>query len=310
MGHSPLRRRQRALAAAVASLAMALGFAALPAEAATTSRHVDYVALGDSYTAGTGADTSVRTASGPFVPTLPCTKTRGGYVDIVDGADLVNLAANAACHGSLLTKPTWDGVPSVTDQLATLTTSGALSKDTELVSMTAGANDVGVNTVLFVCATSSAATCSQAVDAAAATMPSVGANLVKVLAAIHKQAPRARIVVLGYPRLFNTAGAPIIPVDNQNLVNRGTALLNTTIASSIAAANILYGANSQYVDVTPGFSGHEVNTAVPWIFLAASADANGVLQFDPRSFHPTREGHAQYAAALLSSVKLQQLARQ
>ncbi|WP_246857291.1 SGNH/GDSL hydrolase family protein [Pseudarthrobacter sp. NIBRBAC000502770] len=304
MKRSAARRRYKAFASGLASMAIALGLAAIPAQAATPQRDVDYVALGDSYTAGTGADTS-----GLFVPTPPCTQTAGGYVDIVDGADLVNRVANAACHGSLLTRPTWDGVTSVADQLTQLTTSGDLSKDTELVSMTAGANDVGVNTVLFVCATSITATCGQAVDAAAATMPSVGADLVKVLSAIHKQAPRARIVVLGYPRLFNPAGVPIIPVDNQALVNRGTALLNTTIAASVATANILYGANSKYVDVTAGFAGHEVNTAVPWIFLASSVDASGVPQFDPRSFHPTKEGHAAYAAALLSSVKLTQLAR-
>jgi len=304
-----VQRRRWALAAGIASLAMTLGAAGVPAEAAAQHRDVDYVALGDSYTAGTGADTSLNMASGPFVPTLPCTQTPGGYVDIVDREALVELADNEACHGSLLTRPTWDGVPSVTDQLARLITSGKLSKDTELVSMTAGANDVGVNTVLYTCATSVTSTCSQSLAAATATMPGVGADLVKVLAAIHSQAPRARVVVLGYPRLFNTSGAPIIPVENQALVNQGTALLNTTIAASVATANALYGANAQFVDVTPGFAGHEVNTSAPWIFLAASVDSNGVLQFDPRSFHPTSEGHAQYAAALLASVKLTQLAR-
>jgi lysophospholipase L1-like esterase len=296
-----VRRRHSAFLAGVASLAMALGATAMPAEAATQHRDVDYVALGDSYTAGTGA--------GPFTPTLPCTQTPGGYVDIVNQDALVELADNEACHGSLLTKPTWDGVPSVTDQIASLVTSGKLSKDTELVSMTAGANDVGVNTVLFTCATSATSTCSQSLAASTATMPSVGADLIKVLAAIHNQAPRARVVVLGYPRLFNTLGAPVIPVENQALVNQGTALLNTTIAASVATANALYGANAQFVDVTARFAGHEVNTAAPWIFLAASLDSNGVLQFDPRSFHPTLEGHAQYAAALLASVKLTQLAR-
>jgi lysophospholipase L1-like esterase len=302
MGIAPVRRRQSAFVAGFATLAMALGFTAVPATAAPPVRDVDYVALGDSYTAGTGA--------GTFAQTFPCDQTAGGYVDIVDRTNPVELVDNEACHGALLTEPTWDGVTSVEDQLAALITSGKLSKDTELVSLTAGANDVGVNTILFVCATSTAEACNQAVQAATAAMPVVGAKMVELLATIHQQAPRARIVVLGYPRLFNpTAGAPIIPVENQNLVNLGTAALNTTIASAVATANALYGANALYVDVTSRFAGHEVNTANPWIFFGAFVDENGVLHFDPRSFHPNAAGHAQYAEALLSSVNLRQLAR-
>src|SRR6476620_1534055 len=77
MKRSAARRRYKAFASGLASMAIALGLAAIPAQAATPQRDVDYVALGDSYTAGTGADTS-----GLFVPTPPCTQTAGGYVDI------------------------------------------------------------------------------------------------------------------------------------------------------------------------------------------------------------------------------------
>jgi len=86
-------------------------------------------------------------------------------------------------------------------------------------------------------------------------------------------------------------------------------LLNATIATAAATARVLYGANVQYVDVTARFAGHEVNSADPWIFFDAAPDANGVLQIDPRSFHPNLAGHQQYAAALLSAVDLIQLAR-
>lgn len=306
------RRRRPAFAAGLATLAMALGFTAVPADAAPPPRDVDYVALGDSYSAGTGADTIGATATGPFVPTPTCTQTANGYVDMVDTADPVVLVENAACHGALLAAPTWDGVTSVQDQLAQLTLGGNLSKDTELVSMTAGANDAGVSNVLFNCIAGSPDDCRGAVLASRLALPQVRANLVNTFAAIHRQAPRARVVVLGYAKLFNTAGFEVIPADRQELINEGTVRLNATIASAAAEANTLYGAQVQYVDVTARFAGHEVNTLSPWLFLSAYIDGNGLPQvdlFDPRNFHPNQAGHTQYAAALLASVNLKQLAR-
>lgn len=312
MGTTSVRRRHSALAAGLASVAMALGSAAVPASAAPPPRDVDYVALGDSYTAGTGADTIGRTPLGAFVPTLPCTQTPGGYVDMVNAADPVVLVDNEACHGALLATPTWDGVTSVQDQIARLIAQGNLSADTELVSITAGANDVGVNTALFQCATSTPEACSQALGAAVQALPGIHANLVAAFAAINSQAPRARIVVLGYPNLFNPAGQEIIPVERQHLINAAAGGLNATIASSAATAKAMFGAQVQYVDVTARFSGHEVNTPDPWIFLSTYLDAGGVPQvdlFDPRNFHPNQAGHAAYADAVLSSVNLKQLAR-
>lgn len=311
MAHSRVRRRRSAFAAGLATLAMTLSLAA-PAQTAPPPRDVDYVALGDSYTAGTGADTIGTTATGPFEPTLPCTQTADGYVDKVETADPIVLVENAACHGALLAEPTWDGVTSIKDQIAQLTAQGDLSKDTELVSMTAGGNDAGVSNVLFNCIASTPDDCNEAVLSAKNTLPQVHADLVGAFAAIHSQAPRARIVILGYAMLFNPAGFPVIPADRQVLINAGTAGLNATIESAAAEAKALYGAQVQYVDVTARFAGHEVNTLSPWLFLSAYIDGNGLPQvdpFDPRNFHPNQAGHAQYAEALLASVNLKQLAR-
>ena len=312
MGNSVVRRRHSAFAAGLATVALALGLAAIPAEAAPPPRDIDYVALGDSYTAGTGADTIGRTATGPFVPTLPCTQTAGGYVDAVKAVEPIVLADNEACHGSLLASPTWDGVTSVKRQVAQLAAQGKLSKDTELVSMTAGANDVGVNNVLFKCATSTPEECGQALLEAKQALPNVFTDLVETFAAIHHQSPRAGIVILGYPSLFNTAGSSLVPVERQMLINEGTAALNRTIAAAAAQAKATFEVQVQYVDVTDRFAGHEVNTLDPWVFLATSLDPSGLPQvdlFDPRNFHPNQAGHAAYASALLSSVNLKQLAR-
>jgi hypothetical protein len=65
-------------------------------------------------------------------------------------------------------------------------------------------------------------------------------------------------------------------------------------------------AGAKYVDVVDKFAGHEVNSGDPWIFFGIMLDSNAL---DPRSFHPTPEGHRAYASALLASIKLGQLVR-
>jgi lysophospholipase L1-like esterase len=296
MMHPAVRRRRSAFVAGLATMAMTLGFAAIPAGAAPPP-DVDYVSLGDSYTAGTGA--------GPFSPPpppLPCLQTHpGGYADIVGRTSPTHLVANAACHGALLRG---GDVPSVEQQIRT---EKLLSLDTELVSITAGANDVGVSAVLFACASPSEAACAAEVKTAVGRFPALRAGLTQAYAAIHRLAPNAKIAVLGYPRLFDpVGGAPVIPLKNQILVNQATALLNATIATAAVTANIFYRANSQYIDVTARFAGHAANSGPKqWIVL----DPPTAQGFTPQTFHPNPTGHEQYAEALTAAVNLPALAR-
>jgi lysophospholipase L1-like esterase len=210
-----VRRRHSAFAAGLATVAMALGFTAIPADAAPPPPRVDLVAIGDSYTAGTGA--------GPFVPNFPCAQTAGGYVDQLDALPIVDDVANAACHGALLDEVAERGVPSVMQQIADLAKSEGLSGRTELVTLTAGANDIGFNTILFTCAFSTAEACQQAALGARTKLADVQARLAEALTAIHRAAPRARIAVFGYPLLFDPVGGiPVLSTESQNLVNGGT----------------------------------------------------------------------------------------
>ncbi|MDQ0663088.1 lysophospholipase L1-like esterase [Arthrobacter ulcerisalmonis] len=302
MGIAALRRRIPAFAGGLASLVMASGLAALPAEAAPAAK-VDYVALGDSYTAGTGAGAAERPAG------VDCWQSHPGYVDVVGKTGRVNLVANAACHGAVLSaaSPTYDPViytPTVQEQLLFLRNTGALSSGTELVSITAGANDLGFAYVLGVCAFSEETTCEAAVSQATSqgALTSLTAGLVQTYSAIHAAAPDARIAAPGYPLLFEpTSQFAPIPTANQVLMNQATLKVNATIARAVSTANSLYGANAQYIDVTGSFSGHAANSLDPWLQLNLNnfaADYN---------FHPNKEGHRAYASALLEAVKPAQL---
>ncbi|GAB5077414.1 SGNH/GDSL hydrolase family protein [Arthrobacter sp. AD-310] len=298
MGTTGLRRRYPAFAAGLAALALTLGFTAAPAGAAPP-RDVDYVALGDSYTAGTGAGGAERPAG------VDCWQNPGGYVDLAAKVGSVNLTGNAACHGAVLStaSPTYDPVlytPTVQEQLALLAGSGALSTDTELVSITAGANDLGFAYVLGVCAFADEATCRATVSAATsqAALTFLKSSLIQTYDAIQAAAPNAKVVVLGYPLLFDPASqfAPI-PVANQVLMNEATLTVNAAIAEAAALAGV------QYVDVTKRFAGHEVNSSDPWLQLDL---ANFAADYN---FHPTPDGHRAYAAALLAAARPGVLAR-
>ncbi|MDQ0674108.1 lysophospholipase L1-like esterase [Pseudarthrobacter siccitolerans] len=301
MGKALVRRRHSAFAAGLATLAMALGFTAIPADAAPREQ-VDYVALGDSYTAGTGA--------GAFPSAGTCIRTAGGYVDVVGKTGRVNLVANAACHGALLTQystiPHDPRIPNANQQIDSLITSRALTSSTELVSITAGANDVGVTGVLVTCLTQSPQACLAAVQTSAATFPKMQTDLVTVYQRLRTAAPNAEIVVLGYPRLFDPA-IPFEQIDPAvlNAINAAVDTLNRSIQAAVEAS----GTDAVFVDVTDRFIGHEVNSADPWIFFRTPTVSSSGLVFDPRNFHPNKAGHRAYASALLAAVKPGQLVR-
>ena len=300
MENRAVRRRRSALAAFLATLVMALGFTAVPADAAPR-RQVDYVALGDSYTAGTGA--------GAFPSASDCIRTAGGYVDVVAKTGRVDLTANAACHGALLSEgstiPHDPDIPSVALQIKSLE-SHDLTSDTELVSITAGANDVGVTGVLVDCLTQLPQECLSAIQESATRFPSMQEDLVTALLAVRAAAPNAKIVVLGYPRLFDPA-LPFAQIDPAVLgaIDIAVGALNSSIQAAVGAS----GTGALFVDVQYRFVGHEVNSNDPWIFFTAPTISNGGLVFDDRNFHPNKEGHRDYASALLEAAKPAQLVR-
>ncbi|MDV8147051.1 SGNH/GDSL hydrolase family protein [Arthrobacter sp. B10-11] len=293
-----LRRRCAAFAATLATLTLAVGTAAGPAGAAPEGG-LDYVAIGDSYTAGTGAGE----ADQPDEPT--CWQSTPGYVGDVDKTGRVSLVDNAACHGALLLSgddPLQQKI-SVEAQLAGLVAEDHLGASTQLVTITAGANDAGVSPVLFACATNGVEVCANAVAASEGSLGQVGAGLASAYATIHALAPNAKIAVLGYPRLFEPAdGNPYFSADEQVLINRATDSLNTAIAGAVASAKA-GGADAQFVDVTTRFAGHAVNSDDPWIAYDSGnplADTN---------FHPNPTGHRAYATAVMTEVQPAKLAR-
>jgi lysophospholipase L1-like esterase len=254
MTNPAVRRRRPAFAASLAVMAMALGFTAVPADAAPPPQ-LDYVALGDSYAAGHGA---------PPYTDPNCFVSRKGYPAIADNLRDVQLTVNAGCSG-------W------TMDLVKANLPVTALREAEVITLTVGANDLNTTNLLFACLSDpSSAACIKAVtDVRTMLAPggSFATELADLVITIRAIAPDAKIVLTGYPYLFDPSH-PFAAVANPL-----AELLNANIAG-VAAATGAY-----YVDVTAAFAGHGVGSTDPWI------NFNLDNPFDPANFHPTGEGY-------------------
>jgi len=238
-------------------LAIALGIAACgPAPAADR-----YVALGDSYSAGTGT----RDARAGAI----CGRSRYAYPSRVAARRDLRLAF-AACAGA-----------TTTDVLATQ--SARLTRETRWVTITIGGNDVGFADVVGACALGAQSLCSSNL---ARARDAIRTRLASKLDAVHRmirsRSPRATTIVLGYPRLFTRAGCDrrtSFTAGEVAMLNGAALLLRDTIRARVRAA----GARFRFVDAIPAFAGHGVCSAAPWINSLTSPLLD--------SFHPNRAGH-------------------
>lgn len=271
MGNTGLRRRRPAFAAGLATLALALGMAA-PAQAATVN---DYVALGDSYAAGIGG--------GDYVQE-DCLRSMNAYSELADELKSVRDVTNLACGGA-------------TTQIVVQTQLGLLDRKTDLVTITAGGNNLGFGTLAAACGPalidpSLAAPCLAAITVAQSRITSgvLRQELVTMIQTVQAAAPKADIFVTGYPFLFEPI--PFDPNDPTSVfvdqANRLVFDLNATIRAAAATTG------TEYVDVTDEFAGHGLLSNDPWINF--NPDPTAANSFE--NLHPTAEGYAAYFAAL------------
>ena len=143
---------------------------------------VRYVALGDSYSSGTGTRTYYDSA---------CEKSVYSYPYLVHNAHPSWTFVHAACGGA----KTGDVIN---------TQSAQLTSGTNWVTYTIGGNDAGFSSVITECAQPGwASDCNSAIDGAQTyitnTLPG---RLDLVNNKIKSKSPTAKVIVLSYPRLF------------------------------------------------------------------------------------------------------------
>jgi lysophospholipase L1-like esterase len=248
----------RSLAAA-AVVVVGTGLVAAGPAAAAPPATVEYVALGDSYASGVG--------SGPETGACRVTDFAHPALWTATEPTAVKLTQKA-CSGA-------SSADVLADQAA------ALDAETDLVSLTVGANDLDLVDALTTCAdTSQAQACATKLAAAEAALTTTfPANLGKVLAEVKTKAPKARIAVVGYPLPFEDAAQCALPLSKtlRDAGNKAVGGINQVLEAQAAAAG------AAYVDVAARYAGHGLCGTAPWIVGLAGLANNTLL-------HPSRLG--------------------
>jgi lysophospholipase L1-like esterase len=230
-----------------------------------TSAHatapVNYVALGDSYSSGTGAGDYISSSGS-------CDRSTNAYPEQWAGANSPASFVSVACSGA-----------TTADVLASQVS--ALSASTTLVSITIGGNDAGFSSVMETCVLASTSTCVNAVKTAetfvAGQLP---ARLDSTLQTIAADAPNAKVVVLGYPDLYdlsNSGSCIGLSTQDRAALNQGADDLDNALQAA-AEAN-----NDTFADVRGQFGGHEICDSGSWLH---SVDIFAIST----SYHPTAAG--------------------
>jgi len=297
-----VRRSVTVLATAVLTATIGL-VTALPATAKTSpptaSSHSiktsPYVALGDSYSSAAGVT--------PFVVGSPpaCSRSQLNYPHDIAAVLQPETFTDVTCSGA----KTQDYFTTQTG--ATAPQLDAVTKDTRLVTMTIGGNDGGAfSGILGSCVTASFRNalgnpCQQQYGSrftdivAQQTYP----NLVHALTAVHQKAPRATVVILGYPRVLPDTGTvgcyPSMPiaVGDVAYVNEWAQALNTAVEKAAAETG------SRFIDMSTSSQGHDAcqPPGTRWIEpLTNPVNAAAV--------HPNATGEAAMARQTLAQLGL------
>jgi len=215
-----------------------------------------YVALGDSYTAA------------PYVYLTDvaggCLRSSGNYPALL-GAKLdvkhVDVSCSGATSKDLTGRQNTFQEQTVPPQLA------AVTRDTDLVTVGIGGNDFGLfGSLVGTCpisgpqgrifAPSEGVRCGQVdVRVASADVRRIGALVTRDLRAIHRKAPDATVVLVGYPRILDpTRSCPkVLPVDRRDTV----ALNAVTRSLSQQMRSAAERTGSVFVDLYDASKGHD-----------------------------------------------------
>jgi lysophospholipase L1-like esterase len=256
-------RRRHALGAALTTIAggLALVGASLALGAPAVAAGGSYVALGDSYSSGTGTRTYLSDGTS-------CQRSVYAYPSL-DAASLGLTLTFRACSGAT--------VADVSN-----TQLSALSSATAYVTISVGGNDAGFADVLTECAQPAwMSSCNGAIDGAQSVINNtLPGRLSTLYSSIRAKAPNAKVIVVGYPRIFNgedcNAATWFSPTEESRL-NATADLLNSRTSSAAGARGFTF------VNPTSRFVGHAVCDSPEWL--------NGLSSPVTESYHPNVAGH-------------------
>ena len=284
---------RRLLVPVLAALAVLLGLAAPASATPRPPQPLDYVALGDSYSAASGVLPPDPTAA------PQCLRSTRNYPHVLAGqigARLTDVTCGGADTGDFAAAQ-YPGVP---PQLE------ALSAETDLVTMTIGGNDssVFINSILQ-CGAAGLLTLGQGSpcrDRYGSSFEDTVRDttypaLVQALSAVRAAAPNARVAILGYPWILPASGGcyPVMPVASGDVpyLRSLQATLNAVVRQAARDTGVTY------VDLNRVSEGHDAcqPIGVRWV-EPVLAGTNPVI------VHPNALGEAAMAAQVRQVLRL------
>jgi hypothetical protein len=276
-------------------IVLALAAAALvaPGGGAEARPGDQYVALGDSFTAG------------PLIPTpvapLGCLKSNRNYPNLVNGtlggASFVDVSCSgAATRDMFYPQPITGG--SNPAQLS------AVSASTTLVTIGIGGNDIGFTEIIQNCATLNpfATPCRDrytagGVDEISRRINATAPNVAAVLGEIRQRAANARVFVVGYPQILPDRGFgcwPTMPIGfgDVSYLRAKAKELNQMLRTQAANAGV------GYVDTYAPSEGRSAcaSPTTRWVEPLVPASAAAPV-------HPNGRGMAGVAAVVAPAVQ-------
>jgi lysophospholipase L1-like esterase len=230
-----------------------------------------YVALGDSYSSGVGTRVFYEEAG-------ECDRSPDAFGPKVAAAKGYTLSFQA-CSGAT--------TPEVNEKQL-----GTLSSTTSLVTITIGGNDAGFSNVIINCALYYF-TCGSAIGEAnefiAKKLPGLLETTYKDIRA---KATTAKVVVLGYPKLFTKEGTTcnvnFLTSGNEKKMNETAEKLDAVIKARAEAMKFTF------VNPTSAFESHEVCASVEWL--------NGQSNPLSESYHPNVKGQEEFTSLVEAAL--------
>ncbi|MFJ4187492.1 SGNH/GDSL hydrolase family protein [Kitasatospora sp. NPDC089509] len=318
-----MRRFPSRLAVAGTAVALAVGLttptaAQAAAKPAVRAGALKWATLGDSYTAGLIAAAGALTE-----PEDGCARTTGSYPELIrqelgpladlhnpscSGATTLNVYADKQIPQGRPLPPLGTDpnapYPAVPPQI------DAVAPESDVVTVQVGGNDLGFAQILKDCIELGAAnlgTGTPCKDKYNAQLPDRFAQLRNnydtMLGALHQQAPKARVITVGYPHLFpadttRCRYGDLLQFGTFTLGDLAWARTNILEPLNLAIEQVSSAQQDTYVDLYPGSAGHSVCDSDHWINGLLSS----VVPLQYALVHPNAEGQAFMAAQVESTV--------
>jgi lysophospholipase L1-like esterase len=295
---SAVRTKARyGITAGIAAASLGIVAMAAAGTAGATVPGGTFVALGDSYAAGNLIPSS------PAGTPAGCLRSTHNYSGDVQAVIHTGRYVDAACSDATtadMTRPQSTVAGTNPPQF------NALAPRDTLVTITIGGNDVGFKSILATCVALSVTSpfghpCKRhftagGTDQLAVAVKATAPKIAAVLRGIHRRAPHARILLVGYPDILPSTGTgcfPDVPLAHGDVpyLRATEVALNRTLARAAAANGVTF------VDTYRATTGHDVcqRPGVRWV--------EGLVPASPAyPFHPNRRGQQAIARQVLAAL--------